>query len=285
MSLPIEWKLKDLKKLKVILEKTPVDDIEAIQRQIPIKTKEQIEDLIAKLRNAAPKNKRIDTEAPIESWLTLAAQLVFRDDIDHSENLSRALSLISDHEEFNTNNEEFKPDYKLVYKYLAAILQGSDTLPSLPSVECAIVLDLMHSLADILKTKSTSGQQRIMQWKHRLLTCKTDINQKLVLTELHKKALNNDFSDLLNPDNKTKLGQKRKREDTAQCSSSTQANLDEEDGATALDSVEHESEDNSVSSEPEDIPLKKPKFLTLNPLCIPVSLLKLKDLNNSDKKS
>ena len=57
--------------------------------------------------------------------------------------------------------------------------------------ECSIVLDLMHSLIDTIRTHDTSKQQEIMLQKYHLLTSKIDLNDTMVHVERCRKAINN----------------------------------------------------------------------------------------------
>ncbi|KAK6172163.1 hypothetical protein SNE40_015887 [Patella caerulea] len=277
------WSIKDLKDLKEVLNTVPIDDIAKIKKKFPFKTESQIKDLITKCRTYEFREKLPSLEAPIESWTGLAARLVYHDDIDHSENLSRAMSLISEYEDRTPVDCELKVDYKLIYRYLADILIGKASVTPLPALECTIILDLMHSLADVLKEKNTEIHQKIMQWKYKLLTCKIDLYNKQHQTDQFRKALFNDFSDLLNPEKtsespnrKTGLGKKRKRNETVDMKSLAKI-------CKATSSAQDNSEESvkdSPSKNRDQQPLVKPKLFTINPLCIPVALVKLKDLKS-----
>ncbi|KAK3609607.1 hypothetical protein CHS0354_038607 [Potamilus streckersoni] len=189
------WHAKDKTKLLEALETFSPDDLKNIQKYLPHKSESEIKTFIQKIRYSAEMN---DTyiQAPIESWLELAQDLVEAEEFDQSTLLPRVFSVIANFEPFPLPNRSCGiPDYHAIYRYISALLRGLNP-PELGDIESAVVLDLLHSLADTLKMCNTELQQKVVKWKYDLLRHTTvDFSNPLLRLESCKKAIENDFTD------------------------------------------------------------------------------------------
>ncbi|KAL3886295.1 hypothetical protein ACJMK2_026301 [Sinanodonta woodiana] len=189
------WHAKDKAKLLEALETFSPDDVKNIQKYLPHKPESEIKSFIQKMRYSAEINETY-IPAPIESWLELAQDMVESEEFDHSTLLSRVFSVIANFEPFPMPNRRSGiPDYHAIYRYFSALLRGLNA-PELGDIESAVVLDLLHSLADTLKMCSTELQQKVVKWKYDLLRhTSVDFSNPLPRLESCKKAVENDFTD------------------------------------------------------------------------------------------
>lgn len=301
----VTWKLKEKKLLLQALKNFSPTDIESIQSLVKSKTKEEISHYIEKMKKGAVRKIKANKapKAPIEYWLNLLSDLTSQEKKDYTINLGKVMSIIANFEVFPEPGPS-TPDYKAIYKYISGMLSESE-LPDLGKLESAVILDLLHGLVDFLRSHHTTKQREVMLWKYNLLAGKVDMNDPLQALIKARKAIENDFSDLC-PEN----GNSQPQSSTAQSSTqssvenqpgpSTQPTQDSVQSATqpTQESVQSDTQINSKSSSSEREPgslqtakkrnlgkertkasktpcPRKPTLFTMNPLCIPVDLIKM----------
>ncbi|XP_056011576.1 uncharacterized protein LOC125682563 isoform X2 [Ostrea edulis] len=251
----------------VISDHSP-SDLEALQSVVKTKTKKEIELYICKMKKGAVRKIRANRgpKAPIEYWLNLLSDLTSQEKKDYTVNLGKVVSIIANFEEFPPPGP-ITPDYKAIYRYISGMLSESE-LPDLGKLESAVVLDLLHGLVDFLRSHNTTTQREIMQWKYNLLAGKVDMSDPLSALIKARKAIENDFSDFTseNPESSS--------ESSSQCTSQQRNPNDSQPGS----STQTSSKKRTVLS---DSPCpNKPTLFTMNPLCIPVSVIKMKPIIN-----
>lgn len=290
----VTWKLKEKKMLLQALKNFSPTDIESIQCVVKSKTKEEITHYIEKMKKGAVRKIKANKapKAPIEYWLNLLSDLTSQEKKDYTINLGKVVSIIANFEVFPEPGPS-TPDYKAIYKYISGMLSESE-LPDLGKLESAVILDLLHGLVDFLRSHHTTKQREVMLWKYNLLAGKVDMNDPLQALIKARKAIENDFSDLC-PEN----GNSQSESSTAQ--SSTQNSVENQPGTSTQptqESVQSDTQINSKSRSSEKEPgsihtvkkcnlgkkrtsasktpcPRKPTLFTMNPLCIPVDLIKM----------
>lgn len=290
----VTWKLKEKKMLLQALKNFSPTDIESIQCVVKSKTKEEITHYIEKMKKGAVRKIKANKapKAPIEYWLNLLSDLTSQEKKDYTINLGKVVSIIANFEVFPEPGPS-TPDYKAIYKYISGMLSESE-LPDLGKLESAVILDLLHGLVDFLRSHHTTKQREVMLWKYNLLAGKVDMNDPLQALIKARKAIENDFSDLC-PEN----GNSQSASSTAQ--SSTQNSVENQPGTSTQptqESVQSDTQINSKSRSSEKEPgsihtvkkcnlgkkrtsasktpcPRKPTLFTMNPLCIPVDLIKM----------
>lgn len=290
----VTWKLKEKKMLLQALKNFSPTDIESIQCVVKSKTKEEITHYIEKMKKGAVRKIKANKapKAPIEYWLNLLSDLTSQEKKDYTINLGKVVSIIANFEVFPEPGPS-TPDYKAIYKYISGMLSESE-LPDLGKLESAVILDLLHGLVDFLRSHHTTKQREVMLWKYNLLAGKVDMNDPLQALIKARKAIENDFSDLC-PEN----GNSQSESSTAQ--SSTQNSVENQPGTSSQptqESVQSDTQINSKSRSSEKEPgsihtvkkcnlgkkrtsasktpcPRKPTLFTMNPLCIPVDLIKM----------
>lgn len=202
-----KWSLKEKRRLQRALLKYSPQQVDNIAKIIVTKTVTEIRAYLDKMEERLKLYAENRPKEAIESWSTLATNLISCEMKDYSEVLSEVMAVAANMEERDTpsqsDDSDNIPDYDSIYKYISMILAGED-LPFLGKIECSIVLDLMHSLIDTIRTHDTSKQQEIMLQKYDLLTSKIDLNDTMVHVERCRKAINNDYSDFQTFDNGSK---------------------------------------------------------------------------------
>merc|ERR1712137_124668 len=92
---------------------------------------------------------------------------------DYSTCLSKVMEFISNFEDFPEGNIEGhpQPDYRMIYKYISQILEGNrrEDIDELGPLESAVVVDLIHSLMEVLSDADLTVQYNVMRWKYLLL--------------------------------------------------------------------------------------------------------------------
>ncbi|KAL8618872.1 hypothetical protein ACOMHN_000879 [Nucella lapillus] len=198
------WAMKEKRALLQGLQKYSHQDWDSLCKLIPSRTKQEIQEYIYNLRGGEynknkPKEDAHLTWAPIESWLDMSSEMVHYEQIDLSGILGRVFSIIGHFENSppTTNaSSEVVPDYGKLYRYIAAIMDESLTLPDLTPLESALIADLMHGLGDSLRMSDTSLQRKVMCWKYKMLNYKFEYDDVRGSLDRIRKALTNDFSDL-----------------------------------------------------------------------------------------
>lgn len=290
----VSWKVKEKKLLLQALRNHSPTDIEAIQSVVKSKTKEEIKHYIEKMKKGAIRKIKANKapKAPIEYWLNLLSDLTSQEKKDYTVNLGKVVSIIANFEVFPEPGPS-TPDYKAIYKYISGMLSESE-LPALGKLESAVILDLLHGLVDFLRSHHTTKQREIMLWKYNMLGGKVDMSDPLQALIKARKAIENDFTDLC-----PESGNSQPQSTTAQ--PSTHNPVENQPGPSTQPtkkSVSSETRANSKSSSSEKEPgsvqtakkcnpgknrtvasktpcPRKPTLFTMNPLCIPVDLIKM----------
>lgn len=175
------------------LKKYMPDDLDELQKCVPRRTKAELEEYLERQKFYIKLYHSNRAKAPIEQWSMLAGDLMATENNDYTQNLARVLSIAANFEDHPTPDDT-TPDYSAIYSCLSAILQGSE-LPELGPLECAVILDLLHSLVDTLRRHDTHDQRQIMIWKYMLLRGKVDTANLDKDLQRCRKAIENDFSD------------------------------------------------------------------------------------------
>ncbi|KAL4229289.1 hypothetical protein ACF0H5_012329 [Mactra antiquata] len=197
-----KWSLFQKNKLLRLLKEYPLDAYESIACHFPTKDAEQVEVYIRKLKEEVKKKKVVKREElhriPLEEWLFVAKDLVDYENVDCSANLQKVMSVISKFEDFSKVKIEGYngPDYSSIYKFLAQIFGSSkkEDVVQLGPLESAIMLDMIHSLMEVLTQHDTSVQRNVMKWKYRLMNYRY---QRKIVPEMLRKASENDFEELI----------------------------------------------------------------------------------------
>ncbi|XP_045207914.2 uncharacterized protein LOC123559862 [Mercenaria mercenaria] len=201
------WTMQQKNKLFSLLAEYPLDAYKSIASKIRGKDEMQVKDYIEKTKmqiKNSQKGRRVKKEvvqrAPLEEWLETAGDMVEFENVDSSTNLAKVLTVISNFEDFQTVPLDGYdgPDYKSIYKYLSQILQADrhEDMVQLGPLECAIVLDMLHSLMEVLSMHDTTVQRNVMKWKYQLMDTRDQHGHSI--PELLKKASENDFTDFIN---------------------------------------------------------------------------------------
>ncbi|XP_061188136.1 uncharacterized protein LOC133196236 [Saccostrea echinata] len=320
--LNLTWKVKEKRLLLRALKSHSPSDMEALHHVVKTKTKEEIEIFINKMKKGAIRKIKASRgpKAPIEHWLTLLSDLTSQEKKDYTVNLGKVVSIIANLEEFPQPGPS-TPDYKAIYKYISSMLSESE-LPELGKLEAAVILDLLHGLVDFLRSHNTTKQREIMQWKYGLLAGKVNMNDPLSALIKARKAIENDFSDFTsgNAGSNSQSSQAQSSVDQTNVSvnqpgssrhSSHQSSSQNNSGSgqsksttnsmsSAAGSRTNKSENPKRGRKPErkrtaaseSTCPKKPTLFTMNPLCIPVNVIKMtpiinvtnKQLNNVDNR-
>ncbi|XP_076454383.1 uncharacterized protein LOC143289270 [Babylonia areolata] len=207
------WSMKEKKRLLQALQKHSHQDWDSLCKMVPSRTKQEIQEYIHTLRGgdqckSKPKDEIQLTWAPIESWLDMSSEMVHYEQTNLSNVLSRVFSCIGHFGDFPQADDtasELVPDYGKLYRYIAAIMDESLSMPDLSPLESAIIADLMHGLGDLLRMSDTSLQRKVMCWKYKMLNYKFEFDDVRSSLDRIRKALTNDFSDLQR-DNRTVSG-------------------------------------------------------------------------------
>nr|XP_022320741.1 uncharacterized protein LOC111122981 [Crassostrea virginica]XP_022320743.1 uncharacterized protein LOC111122981 [Crassostrea virginica] len=293
----VSWKVKEKKLLLQALKNHSPNDLDAIQCIVKSKTKEEIQLFIDKMKKGIVRNIRASRgpKAPIQYWLNLLNNLTSQEKKDYTVNLGKVVSIIANFEEFPEPGPT-TPNYKAIYKYLSGMLAEGE-LPDLGSLEAAVVLDLLHGLVDFLRSHNTAKQREIMLWKYSLLGYKVDMTDPMHALVKARKAIENDFSDLYPKNsNKTQQSTPRQTSSSSQNADESQPGTSKQSDPQSVQAVSQTNNSQSTGSEvngaqrrkrrrttnrtvPSDTPCpRKPTLFTMNPLCIPVDIIKMKPI-------
>lgn len=196
------WTVKQKKQLRNALLEYPAEAYLSIARRVRGKDEQDVKEFIAKMKmeiKNKEENKWVKKEvvnrAPLEEWLDISRELVEHEPVDSSTNLIKAMSVISQFEDQPSSEKDQRPDYKMIYKYLSQILQTDrrEDIITLGKLESAVVLDLLHSLMEVLGERDTTVQYNVMRWKYQLMNSRTAVAGHRV-PELLKMASENDYS-------------------------------------------------------------------------------------------
>ncbi|WAR05272.1 hypothetical protein MAR_020641 [Mya arenaria] len=133
-----------------------------------------VEEYIQKMINSIIRNeesyktKKVALHrAPLEEWADISSDLVSFEHTDFSQNLAKVFNVIALYED----QKDEKVNYRAIYRFLSQCMQmgRQDDLESLGPIECSILVDLMHSLMDVLSQHDVYVQANILKWKHMLL--------------------------------------------------------------------------------------------------------------------
>ncbi|XP_071094968.1 uncharacterized protein [Haliotis cracherodii] len=291
------------------------EELEKVYNMVPSRTRKEVAAEVLRLRHSVVQQGP-GLQTPIETWLDFAIEMVHYEEEDLSRSMARAMSIVSNYESFPPPEDAMSPNYKQLYKYLTAVLNG-DEPPKLSPLDSAVMLDLMHSLTDVLSTTDTRLQRQVMKWKFSMLNCKVDINNLQDSAARTRRALSNVFPDDFNISSQknesastvpgavkqnlatTAIGQrevtpgpsdtisepKRQREVTPGPSDTISEPPKRQREATPGPSE-------AVSEPPKkgrgrvrkgEPPLEKPQLYSLNPFCVPVEVLKLRSKKRLQK--
>ncbi|XP_048236947.1 uncharacterized protein LOC124148323 isoform X2 [Haliotis rufescens] len=172
------------------------EELEKVYNMVPSRTRKEVAAEVLRLRHSVVQQGP-GLQTPIETWLDFAIEMVHYEEEDLSRSMARAMSIVSNYEGFPPPEDAMSPNYKQLYKYLTAVLNG-DEPPKLSPLDSAVMLDLMHSLTDVLSTTDTRLQRQVMKWKFSMLNCKVDINNLQDSAARTRRALSNVFPDDFN---------------------------------------------------------------------------------------
>ncbi|XP_046552045.1 uncharacterized protein LOC124261737 [Haliotis rubra] len=192
-----KWTTTEKRQLISALRTCPCEEsLEKVYNMVPSRTHQEVAAEVLRLRNSVVQQGP-DLQTPIETWLDFAREMVHYEEEDLSRSMARAMSIVSNYESFSQPEDAMSPNYKQLYKYLTAVLNG-DEPPKLSPLDSAVMLDLMHSLTDVLSTTDTRLQRKVMKWKFSMLNCKVDINNLQDTAARTRRALTNVFPDDFN---------------------------------------------------------------------------------------
>ncbi|XP_062594639.1 uncharacterized protein LOC134256062 [Saccostrea cucullata] len=308
----LTWKIKEKRLLLKALKRNSPSDMEALHNVVKTKSKEEIELFINKMKKGAIRKIKASRgpKAPIEYWLALLSDLTSQEKKDYTVNLGKVVSIIANLEEFPQPGP-CTPDYKAIYKYISCMLSESE-LPELGKLEAAVILDLLHGLVDFLRSHNTTKQREIMQWKYGLLAGKVNMSDPVSALIKARKAIENDFSDFSSGN----AGSNSQPPQTQ--SPAAQTNVSDNQPGPSRPTSQQSSKQNSSGSGqskstanstpsaagnrtnklekrgrppgkkrtvPSESPCpKKPTLFTMNPLCIPVNVIKMTPIINVSNK-
>lgn len=189
-----KWSLIEKRRYQRALLKYSPLEVEKISKCVQTKSAKEVKAYLELMEKKVKKKAQERPKEATEMWGTLASDLVSCELKDYSEALSQVMAVAGNLENPYPPDSPDAPDYSSIYRYMSAILAGTD-LPYLGYLECSIVQDLLHGLVDTIRTSDTSKQQEIMINKYHLLTSKIDINNTMLNVKRCRKAVNNDFSD------------------------------------------------------------------------------------------
>ncbi|XP_078618762.1 uncharacterized protein LOC144886165 [Branchiostoma floridae x Branchiostoma japonicum] len=169
-TLSTKWSLKDKKKLLSALKKVSKhDDYNIIKKYVKNKTVEEIEEYVTQMKKRAESlaSKGIEKEkqaekTPVETWLDTCSDLMSEVPPECLQAFSQVLTVAAA-EPANLEEPDDSPDYPAIYNYLSCLLRNAPP-PTLKPLDSAVVLELIQSLADRLKTTDLS---QLKDWLQR----------------------------------------------------------------------------------------------------------------------
>ncbi|XP_078699062.1 uncharacterized protein LOC144926305 [Branchiostoma floridae x Branchiostoma belcheri] len=170
-TLSTKWSLKDKKKLLTALKRVRShDDYTIIKKYVKNKTEEEIKEYVTMMKKKSEtlvgKSLKSDKEAertPIETWLETCRDLMREVPVECTQTFSQVLTVAAA-EPANLEEPDDAPDYPAIYNYLSCLLRNA-TPPTLAPLDSAVVLDLLQSLADRLKTTDVSQLKEWLQMR------------------------------------------------------------------------------------------------------------------------
>ncbi|XP_052806154.1 uncharacterized protein LOC128235384 [Mya arenaria] len=196
----LTWSIQEKERMCKLLELYPYNAVPILAKKIGTKSEEEVEEYIQKMINSIIRNeesyktKKVALHrAPLEEWADISSDLVSFEHTDFSQNLAKVFNVIALYED----QKDEKVNYRAIYRFLSQCMQmgRQDDLESLGPIECSILVDLMHSLMDVLSQHDVYVQANILKWKHMLLEyrdsyCNPD-------PRLLRMASENDFDDFI----------------------------------------------------------------------------------------
>ncbi|XP_067667019.1 uncharacterized protein [Haliotis asinina] len=272
-----KWTTTEKRQLISALRACPCEaSLEKVYKMVPSRTQQEVATEVLRLRNSVVQQGP-GLQTPIETWLDFAMEMVHYEEEDLSRSMARAMSIVSNYESFPQPEDTMSPNYKQLYKYLTAVLNG-DEPPKLSPLDSAVMLDLMHSLTDVLSTTDTRLQRKVMKWKFSMLNCKVDINNLQDTAARTRRALTNVFPDDLNVP--YQVNSERKESTPTGLTTQQKNRSSEQREATPGPSSDNTSEPPKKRGPGKvrkgEPPLEKPLLYSLNPFCVPVEVLKLR---------
>lgn len=228
--------------------------------------------LVFAVRPHVPKVK-----VPIELWTEMAEQLTSGVE-DYSTTLGNVMQKIGTYECHDEKINREDPDWFLIYNYLTALLKA-DELPQLGQIEAGVVLDLLDSLSRHLTQLEVSSQRRLAEIKYKLLSTTVDPNDKKQIYNLSFQALDSDLL-LTNGNSSAAVNTSQPATSTNVPTPSTSSHTADGD-----DTSSPGTEAGNDGERPETYlvkPLLAPLY-SINPLCIPVKYLGLRQQTASDR--
>lgn len=277
------WTLVEKKKALTGLRRYGNRNIEAIcAKYLPHKTVHEINSFFTQMKNRARLRPHIPkVKVPIELWTDMAEQLTSGVE-DYSTTLGNVMQKIGTYECHDDKINREDPDWFLIYSYFTALLKA-DELPQLGQIEAGVVLDLLDSMSRHLTDLEVSSQRRLAEMKYKLLSTRVDPNDKKRIHELSSQALD---SDLLQTNGSSTAAVNTSSGGSQPATSSTvltpSTSSHTADGG---DSGSPGTEAGNDGERPETYlvkPLLAPLY-SINPLCIPVKYLGLRQQTLPDR--
>ncbi|XP_066286619.1 uncharacterized protein [Branchiostoma lanceolatum] len=171
-NLSSKWTLKDKKRILSALKRgCRHDDYNVLNKFVKNKTVEEVEEYMIQMKKRAEtlasRGMGSDKEAertPIETWLDTCSDLMAEVPPECTQAFSQVLTVAAA-EPANLEEPAESPDYPAIYNYLSCLLRNA-TPPTLKPLDSAVVLDLLQSLADRLKTTDLSQLKGWLQGRY-----------------------------------------------------------------------------------------------------------------------
>jgi len=273
------WHIVEKTKLLTAIRRFGFENVEVLSDMVKTRSKDEVETFIKKINSDAPRptkkkkkaggRQRADPiikKSPIELWSELIHEITINEPYDFSQDVSKVFNMIAKFEEFQPSGLP-RLNWKKMYQFLADLLEDKAELQELSDVESHILIDMMQGLGDVLHSSDTHLQHRLLTLKFSMLdgdgTEKTSNPRR---QDSINRAFNNDFD---YKGDGTYTGPRRKAAFRKSRESSESGSVKEESIGAGPSRAADETDDDIAE-------FKKPQLFTLNPLCIPTSLLPLK---------
>ncbi|KAH9504268.1 hypothetical protein Btru_064491 [Bulinus truncatus] len=241
------WTLAEKNRLVEGIKRYGPDNYLSIAEYIDSKSAEQVEEKIKKVRSMYIKNSHQEkvsdsNREPVEVWMDLIQEMVTYDE-DFSSKLSEIFGLITKYEKKTTDESIPHLQWKNIYEFLSDMLENRIYVKTLTDVESLVVLDLMNNIYDTLQHSDVSEQSRALKTKFDLLNYKSGQTsnyfvERKIISWFISLALSNDFKE--------------------------------------IERVFHG--EDMFDIQHDETTLVKPKYLSLNPLCLSEDIIELKQL-------
>lgn len=137
----------------------------SIASHVQTKTVDQVRNYVRRV-TARAKGRRHDS-SPIDDWISLADKLSL-DSTAVTTCLAQTMNLAA--VEPRSTKSSSAPNYALIYRYLASLIDGqTGCVPSLPQTESIVVLDLVRDLMQHLSNSNTRPQHGYVRQAYPLL--------------------------------------------------------------------------------------------------------------------